>query len=163
MNPAIRPDMTVPCGDGIINIRVGAIILKDNRFLMVKNSLCEYYYSVGGRIKFGETAEEAVIREVYEETGCRMTVDRLGFIQENYYTGDVPGVMGKTIYEVNYYFYMDVPEDFMPVCRSVTNFGFEESLEWLSADTDKLLFPGFFKEELLCPSDSVKFFSCSEI
>lgn len=32
----------------------------------------EYLYSVGGRIKFGETAEEAVIREVYEETGVHM-------------------------------------------------------------------------------------------
>ena len=63
-------DMTVPCDKGLINIRVGAIILKDGKFLMVGNNIRpEYLYSVGGRIKFGETAEEAVIREVYEETG----------------------------------------------------------------------------------------------
>ena len=30
-------DMTVPCDEGFINIRVGAIILKDNRFLMTGN------------------------------------------------------------------------------------------------------------------------------
>ena len=63
------PDMSVTCGEGIINIRVGAIILKGTRFLMVRNHLSDYFYSVGGRIKFGETAEEAVIREVLEETG----------------------------------------------------------------------------------------------
>lgn len=66
-------DMTVPCDNGLINIRVGAIILKDGKFLMVGNNIRpEYLYSVGGRIKFGETAEEAVIREVYEETGVRL-------------------------------------------------------------------------------------------
>ena len=57
-------DMTVPCDNGLINIRVGAIILKDGKFLMVGNNIRpEYLYSVGGRIKFGETAEEAVISD----------------------------------------------------------------------------------------------------
>ena len=28
-------DMTVPCADGIINIRVGAIIMKNGKLLMV--------------------------------------------------------------------------------------------------------------------------------
>ena len=49
-------DMTVPCDDGLINIRVGAIILKDGKYLMVGNERSDYLYSVGGRIKFGETA-----------------------------------------------------------------------------------------------------------
>ena len=73
-------DMCVPCDDGIINIRVGAIILKEGRFLMVRNDQADYFYSVGGRIKFGETAEEAVIREVEEETGIRMKINHLGFV-----------------------------------------------------------------------------------
>ena len=83
-------DMTVPCGSGIINIRVGAIILKNGRFLMVGNSRSDYLYSVGGRLKFGETAEEAVRREVFEETGIRMEVERLGFVHENYFYADSP-------------------------------------------------------------------------
>ena len=61
-------DMTVPCDEGFINIRVGAILMRDGKFLMVGNNRCDYVYSVGGRIKFGETAEEAVVREVLEET-----------------------------------------------------------------------------------------------
>ena len=59
------PDMSVSCGDGLINLRVGAIILRDGRFLMVRNARSDYFYSVGGRIKMGETAEEAVVREVW--------------------------------------------------------------------------------------------------
>ena len=62
-------DMCVPCGGGFINIRVGAIILKGDRFLMVRNARADYFYSVGGRIKFGETAEEAVVREVSKRRG----------------------------------------------------------------------------------------------
>lgn len=45
-------DMTVPCDNGLINIRVGTIILKNGKFLMVGNNIRpEYLYSVGGRIK----------------------------------------------------------------------------------------------------------------
>ena len=66
----MNKDMTVPCEEGLINLRVGAIIMKNGKILMVGNNIRpEYLYSVGGRIKFGETSEEAVIREVYEETG----------------------------------------------------------------------------------------------
>ena len=62
-------DMTVPCEEGLINLRVGAIIMKNGKILMVGNDRADYLYSVGGRIKFGETSEEAVIREVYEYDG----------------------------------------------------------------------------------------------
>ena len=56
-------DCTVAIDNGYINIRVGAIIMKGNKFLMVGNQKDEYLYSVGGRIQFGESAEEAVVRD----------------------------------------------------------------------------------------------------
>ena len=58
-------DCTVAIDDGLINIRVGAIIMKDDKFLMAGNERDHYLYSVGGRIKFGETAEQAIVREVF--------------------------------------------------------------------------------------------------
>ena len=116
----MNQDMCIACQDGIVNIRVGAIIAANGNILMVGNDLANYLYSVGGRIKFGETAEEAVVREVWEETGAKMEVDRLGFVQENYFYGDSPSNLGKIIYEIAFYFYMKVPEDFTPVCGSFT-------------------------------------------
>ena len=59
-------NMTVPCDNGLINLRVGAIILKDGKFLMAGNERDDYLYSVGGRLQFGETAEEAVVREAMQ-------------------------------------------------------------------------------------------------
>lgn len=154
--PPEAPDMSVPCGEGIINIRVGAIILKGTHFLMVRNHLSDYFYSVGGRIKFGETAEEAVVREVFEETGVRLEIDHLGFVQENYFIGDSPANMGKVIYELGYYFYMKVPEDFEPVCDSITEGGQTEYLEWVSPDEPRTIFPEFFRTELDITDRSVR-------
>lgn len=149
-------DITLKCDDGYINIRVGAIIMKDNRFLMTGNKREDYLYSVGGRIKFGETAKEAVIREVFEETGVNMEVDRLGFVHENCFIGDAPYNMGKPIYEISFFFYMKVPDDFEPVSKSFTDDGCEEFLKWVSFDEEMIIYPEFFRTELKHPQKTVK-------
>ena len=151
-------DMCAVCGDGILNIRVGAIIMKDGKILMVGNESADYLYSVGGRLKFGETAEEAIIREVFEETGIKMEIDRLGFIHENYFIGDSPAKLGKLIYEISFYFYMKVPNDFALICDSFTENESKEFLKWVSPDEDIKMFPAFFKTELLSPTNTVKHF-----
>lgn len=152
----MKQDMTVPCGDGFINIRAGAIILRDGRFLMAGNPGNDYLYSVGGRVQFGETAEEAVIREVYEETGVHMEVDRLGFIEENYYIGDMNITKGKPIYEIDFYFYMKVPEIFEPVSNSVTSDQVKEYLEWVPIGSRRKMYPEFFTTELEHPMREVR-------
>ena len=149
-------DICVACDSGILNVRVGAIILKNGKILMAGNSRADYLYSVGGRIKFGETAEEAVIREVLEETGTKMEIDRLGFIHENYFLGDTPTNLGKLIYEISYYFYMSVPDDFVPVCKSRTDDDKQEFLRWVDLNEDFKMFPTFYKTELNAPTDTVK-------
>ena len=148
--------MCVPCGDGLVNIRVGALIVKDGKILMVE-SCHGYLYSVGGRIKMGETAEEAVVREVFEETGVKMAVNRLIAVHENYFRGDMSTNLGKLIYEVSFYFLMDVPEDFKPVCNSMTEEGVSEALAWVDPDTTKKIYPDFFRDEVLNPSKSVRY------
>ena len=155
-------DMTVPCDDGLINIRVGAIIIKDGKFLMVGNERSDYLYSVGGRIKFGETAEEAVVREVYEETGVRMEIDRLGFIHENYFYGDAPTNNGKLIYEVSFFFYMKVPKDFELISNSFTEDDSKEFLRWVDEHDSITIYPAFFKAELSQPANTVKHFVTDE-
>ena len=154
----MNKDMTVQCDDGIINIRVGAIIMKNGKILMVGNNRAKYLYSVGGRVKFGETSEEAVMREVFEETGVKLEVDRLGFIHENYFYGDGATNLGKLIYEIAYFYYMKVPDDFNPECMSSTEDDSKEFLRWITPDEQVKYYPEFFRTELKEPSDNVKYF-----
>ncbi len=151
----MNKDMCVACDNGILNIRVGAIIIKDRKVLMVGNEKVDYLYSVGGRIKFGETAEEAIVREVFEETGTKMEIDRLGFVHENYFFGDI---LGKLIYEISFYFYMSVPNDFDPICESFANASSKEYLKWISLDDNSKIYPEFFRTELKNPTDNIKHF-----
>ena len=154
----MNKDMCVACDDGILNIRAGAIIMKDGKLLMVSNG-GDYLYSVGGRVKFGETAEEAIAREVFEETGVQMEIDRLGFVHENYFYGDAPSNLNKLIYEITFFFYMKVPDTFAPISESFTEDNSKEHLRWVSLDEDMKMYPEFFRTELKDPTDTVKHFT----
>lgn len=151
-------DLCVKMEEGILNIRVGAIIMKNDKFLMVENDRFDHMYSVGGRIKFGETAEEAVVREVFEETGITMEIDRLGFIHENFFPGDSLAKKGNIVHEISLFFYMKVPSEFEPVCDSFTEDGNKERLVWIDVNCPKKYYPEFFKTELLTTQQGVKHF-----
>jgi len=61
-----------------------AVIIKDNALLVMHRNKFgqEYDTLVGGGISPGETGEQAVVREVLEETGFRVTGVRPIFIEE---------------------------------------------------------------------------------
>ena len=158
----MEQDMCVPCGGGLVNLRVGAIIERDGKLLMVGNDRSSYLYSVGGRIRMGETAAEAVVREVWEETGAWMTVDRLAFVHENYFYGDAPSNKDKLIYEISFYFYMNVPNDFSPTCGSFTDDEQIERLVWVSPDTPQTIYPSLFRTELHRDGKDVRYFLTDE-
>ena len=156
-------DITLPVEDGYFNLRVGAIILKDGKVLMVGNDAEDYLYSVGGRVQFGESLEDAVRREVREETGTALEIDRLGFVQEDFFLCDLPDKYGKVIHELGFYFYMKTPEDFEPVCHSWAANGSEERLVWMPLDRERPAFPAFFFSELSHPAPSVRHIVTQEL
>ena len=152
----MNSDLTLPVDDGFLNLRVGAVIEKDGKVLMVYTPAVDYCYSVGGRVRFGETLEDAILREVEEETGVPLGIDRLGFVHEAFFTGDSAKTYGKPIQELSFYFYMKTPEDFSPVCESLTNAGQKEELRWIDPQGDIKYFPAFFREELQNRSPGVR-------
>ena len=149
----LGPDMCVNCGEGLINIRVGAIIVRSGKALMVKSQFGDYCYSIGGRIKFGETAEQAVVREVEEETGCRLSIDRLGYVSEVYFINDNPKAFGKPVYEHALYFYMHTPEDFEPIADHIADGS--ERLTWVDPNDPQTLYPNFMREAISAPKPYV--------
>ena len=67
--------------------RAAAIIVEEGCVLFAGNEKEDYLYSVGGAVQMGETAEDAVRREVLEETGVAYEIDRLAVIHENFSHG----------------------------------------------------------------------------
>lgn len=63
---------------------VRAIVIKDNQLLvMARNKFGQEYLTLpGGGIDVGETPEQALLRELAEETCITVTIERLVYVEE---------------------------------------------------------------------------------
>ena len=130
--------------------RVGAIIVEENHVLLATNNVSPYYYSVGGAVKFGETAEEAIKREVFEETGVNYEIDRLAVIHENFFFGD-GSADGYKCHEISLYFLMKSRGSMELDSHSFCAEG-EEFMCWLPIDKLETVtaYPSFLTDYLEC-------------
>lgn len=66
----------------LFQIRLTGILIEDNKILLVKQHISpERFWSLpGGRLEHGETLEEGIIREMFEETGLNVRVIKLAYI-----------------------------------------------------------------------------------
>ena len=69
-------DISFQAGNEKFNYRVCAIILHEGKILAMHDERSPYFYLPGGRVKMGETAEDAVIREIEEELNITARMDR---------------------------------------------------------------------------------------
>lgn len=148
-------DISFRTDEGRFNFRVGAIIIQNNHILMVTNHRDPYYYSVGGRVHLHESLEEAVLREVLEETGVPLEIEKLGFIHENFFTLEHSG---EVFHEISFFYYMKPLANFLQINASLTEDGIEEKLEWIPLDNinEYALYPEFFKNHLYAGLDQVQ-------
>ena len=148
-------DLTFKTSNGRFNYRVGAIIIYNNSILMVKNNKSPYYYSVGGRVHLNETSEDAIRREVFEEVGLHLDIDRLAFIHENLFIEDVTK---ERFHEISFYYIMKTTSNLDTICMSFDENGNKENLVWISLDNiqNEYLYPEFFKTELKNLSNGLK-------
>jgi len=152
-------DITLKADNGFFVYKVGAIIINDNKVLMVKNDSFEPYYTVGGRVRFGETSEATVLRETYEETGLHFEIDRLAFIHESFFIADFWD--DAPCHEIALYYLMKQSDDIDNAkCDSYVLNDVEEHLHWLPIDklAEYNLFPEFYKTELKSIKEEVKHF-----
>ncbi|MCL2415566.1 MAG: NUDIX domain-containing protein [Defluviitaleaceae bacterium] len=146
----------IPDINGKFNYRVGAIIIHDGEILMAKNANSPFYYTVGGRVQFGESSQETLLREVYEETQIHFEIDRLAFIHEVFFVDDSDGV---NFHEMAFFF---VLKSNSVALKEIKNHFYEGDygkveLHWLPIENLENLeiYPEFFKTELQNLQNSV--------
>lgn len=73
-----------------IGIRPATIVIKDEKVLLVSSKYHdeEFYLFPGGGMEFGETIEEAAVRETFEETGVKVKIKDLFHVNEYIYAED---------------------------------------------------------------------------
>lgn len=102
-----RQDITYITGQEKFNYRVCAIILHNGKILAMQDERSPYYYLPGGRVRLGETAEQAVLREVEEELDVRAGIVRPLWLNQGFFTEDVDKLR---YHELCVYFLLDVSE-----------------------------------------------------
>lgn len=125
------------------SLRAACLILRDDRLLLVHNHRLHCWYTVGGRIRQGESSAEAARRECLEETGCPLEPEKLVFVQERFYTAD-----GCEHHEVVFFYLMQ--GDTASIAPAAGTDQAAESLCWvpLSALPELNLLPPFLKTAL---------------
>ncbi len=129
--------------------RAAAIIVEDGCVLFAGNEKEDYYYSIGGAVHVGETAENAVIREVFEETGVYYEIDHLAVIHENFFQENAGSFHALDCHEIALYFMMKPRGTKMLHSQSYT-MGVRETMHWLPIEKldQYKSFPSFMKSFL---------------
>ncbi|KJS08801.1 MAG: DNA mismatch repair protein MutT [Hoeflea sp. BRH_c9] len=89
------------------NARVAGLALRDG-FLLIHREVHEPFWTIpGGTAEMGEDSRTTLVREMQEELGVDVTVGRLLFLVENFFT------FGKRAWhEIGWYYLMDLPSSF---------------------------------------------------
>lgn len=143
-------DITFQTDGRTFNYRVCAMILSGGKILAMHDQCSPYFYLPGGRVAVGETAEEAVLREVEEELHIRAKISRPLWLNQAFFTEDVNG---QNYHELCVYFLMDISEtDLLSrgACFQCTEGKRTHFFQWLPFERlkEEYFYPLFLKEDI---------------
>ncbi len=129
--------------------RIVGVAYDDNRVLLHRAITDEFWALPGGRAELLETAAETLRREMHEEIGEEVMVERLVWIAENFFEYN-----GRAHHEIGLYFLMHLPEDSPLRQKNEPFYGQEGDLriifQWFPVETLEQvhLFPRFLRTGL---------------
>jgi len=112
---------------------VRAIILKENKVLMVYSEKAHEYKFPGGGIEHDEPREVALKREVIEEVGqdIKSVNESLGYVDQLYndiYDED------KYFYQRSYYYFCEVTDEYVGMKLSESEIAMKFLPKWVTVD-----------------------------
>lgn len=143
-------DISFKCGDKKFNYRVCAVMITDGKILAMHDERSPYYYLPGGRVEIGETAENAVIREVQEELGVTSAIVRPLWLNQAFFKEDVDNLH---YHELCIYFLMNISDtDLLSRGEAFTvkEGNRTHTFEWLDFHRlkDAYFYPLFLKKDI---------------
>ena len=103
-------DLTFKTPEGNFNHRTVGIFIHEGKVLVMQDDNLSYAYLPGGRISLHESSEEAIRREMREELETEVTVERLLWIAESFFT---ESKSGKRFHEVAFYYLLQPSDDLL--------------------------------------------------
>jgi len=83
-------DILFKTDDFVFSYRVGGILIHRDKILLQRAAGDDGYAFIGGHVAFGETTEETLVREFWEEIGANVKVERLLMVAENFFRLGTP-------------------------------------------------------------------------
>ena len=151
-------DISFKAAEGAFNYRVAAIIVCDDRILVMQDEGIPHDYLPGGRVHLGEPAADALARELREELDMALPPHRLVFIGESFFTID-----STRYHEMCLYFLMEAPAALLARGDAFTRVEGAEVHHFRWARFEELrqlsFYPIFLKERIFTLPDAPEFIS----
>jgi len=129
------------------NFRAVGILINNNKVLLHKINDNPYWSLPGGRVAFGESSENSVIREMQEELGVDCTILRPLWVMENFFHS-----FSRDTHELAFYFLLSVPDALLAKGDLFAQKEYDSTLyfQWHSLDTIEAvtLNPSFLRTAL---------------
>ena len=151
----MREDIKLSNKEYKFKYRVSGILVVDNKVLTVKIANNNFYCLPGGHVEMFENTKHAALREFEEETGIKVQIDRLTFVCENFFNGN----LGK-MHELGFYYLLKPQETI-----NTTDFELIEKdkcgdvslkFKWMNVDSVENFKPEFLKDRIKSLPQSVE-------
>lgn len=155
-------DLLLKTNSGIFSYRIAGVLIRDGKVLIQHELGKTEYFFPGGHVSFGEVSEESLKREIKEEIGADISIERLLWIQENFWKWGASDCHQICLY----YLIKLCDETQIPLDG---NFTFKSQLDnemnklessWIEMSKlkDLNLYPIFAKEKVLNLSNNIEHF-----
>ena len=88
------------------DLRAAGVLVHGEKLLVQREADGNEYALPGGHVKIGETTSDSLIREYKEETGADITVERLLWTEECFWSHN-----GRQVHNITFYYLINLADD----------------------------------------------------